>query len=67
MKPYVVKQGDYLLKLAHGLGFDADTVWNADENADLKAKRDPNILCPGDLLYVPDSEPKPLPSGRDQQ
>ena len=26
--PYVVRQGDYLAKIAHTLGFDLDEVWN---------------------------------------
>jgi Putative peptidoglycan binding domain len=58
MKPYVIRQGDYLTKLAHTMGFNADSVWNDDKNKDLKDKRqDPNQLQPGDILQVPD-EPK---------
>lgn len=59
MKPYVIRQGDYLLKVAHLRGFDADTAWNHPKNAELKALRsDPSMLKPGDVLFVPD-EPKP--------
>ncbi len=59
MKPYVIKQGDYLLKIAHILGFDADLVWNGGQNAELKAlRKDPSMLKAGDVLFVPD-EPKP--------
>lgn len=58
MKPYVIKQGDYLTKLAHLRGFDADKVWNDGKNAELKAARsDPAMLQAGDILFVPD-EPK---------
>ncbi len=53
MKPYVIRQGDYLRKLAHALGFDADGVWSHPKNADVKKQRDPNLLHPGDILYVP--------------
>lgn len=54
-RPYVVREGDYLPKLAHALGFDADEVWNHEKNADLKATRpDPNTLCAGDILYLPE-------------
>ena len=61
MKPYVIKQGDYLLKLAHHLGFDADTVWNDDANAELKdARKDPDMLQAGDILMVPDEPKKQL-------
>lgn len=61
MRPYIVKQGDYLEKIAHALGFDADTVWADGKNAELKQKRDPNLLHPGDILYVPDAKPTWLP------
>jgi hypothetical protein len=62
MKPYVIKQGDYLTKLAHLLGFDAQTVWNDGKNAELKAARsDPSMLQAGDVLFVPDEPKKKLP------
>lgn len=54
MEPYVICQGDYLLKLAHSRGFDADAVWNHSANQDLQRQRsNPNMLAPGDILYVP--------------
>ncbi len=56
MTPYVVKQGDYLAKVAHAHGVDPDAVWNDPKNAELKQQRAPNMLHPGDILYVP--EPK---------
>jgi hypothetical protein len=58
MKPYVIRPGDYLKKVALTLNVDADTVWNDPKNAELKASRDPNQLHPGDVLWVPDS-PRP--------
>ena len=58
MKPYVIKQGDYLLKVAHILGFDPDQVWNDPKNAELKKlRKDPKMLVAGDILFIPD-EPK---------
>lgn len=58
MKPYVIKQGDYLLKVAHTLGFNADEVWNDGKNAELKKlRKDPAMLVAGDILFIPD-EPK---------
>jgi hypothetical protein len=55
MRPYVVRTGDHLPLLAARMGFDADSVWNDPKNADLKKLRgSPNILCAGDVLYVPD-------------
>jgi hypothetical protein len=60
MQPYVIRQGDYVAKLAYSLGFDADTVWNDDKNTDLRGQRpDPNTLLPGDVLYVPDTPTEP--------
>jgi hypothetical protein len=41
------------------MGFDADAVWNDPKNATLKKLRgSPNILCTGDVLYVPDAGPR---------
>jgi hypothetical protein len=61
MKPYVVKQGEYLSKLAFRMGFDPDQVWGDASNADLKKTRaSGDILLAGDVLYVPDQPPKKL-------
>jgi hypothetical protein len=55
MRPYVVRQGDYLGLLAYKFGFDADTVWNDPANQDLQQSRsDPNLLLPTDMLQIPD-------------
>lgn len=56
MRPYVIRQGDYLTKLAHTMGFDPDTIWNHAKNEGLRQKR-PNkdLLHPGDILWVPDA------------
>jgi hypothetical protein len=56
MKPYVVKQGDYLDKIAHAVGCEPDEIWSDSKNSEIKQKRDPNLLAPGDILYVPDSK-----------
>lgn len=53
-RPYVIRQGDYLTKLAARFAFDADRIWSDEANAELRAKR-PNreILHPGDVLRIP--------------
>jgi hypothetical protein len=53
---YTVQQGDHLSKIAKAFGFtDFHTIWDDPNNADLKRRRQsPNILFPGDSLYVPD-------------
>jgi hypothetical protein len=54
MRPYIVRHGDYLTELAFRLGFDGPAVWEAEENAGLRALRDnPNQLNPGDVLHIP--------------
>jgi hypothetical protein len=67
VQPYVIKQGDYLALIGYRLGFDADTVWNDPSNESLRNQRsDPNVLFPGDVLYVPDP-PVAAPSGTSLQ
>jgi hypothetical protein len=59
-KPYVVKQGDYLTKLAYLMGFKASDVWDDPQNADLKASRaSMDVLYPTDVIYIPDTAPEP--------
>jgi|HubBroStandDraft_2_1064218.scaffolds.fasta_scaffold91262_2 hypothetical protein len=63
MQPYVIRKGDHLASLAYQFGFDADTVWNDDSNSDLRQNRpDPNILNPGEVLYIPDPPIGPPPA-----
>jgi Putative peptidoglycan binding domain/LysM domain len=59
-KYHIVKQGEYLSKIASENGFsDYHTLWNHSENAELKQKRqNPNVLYPGDRLFIPDMETK---------
>jgi hypothetical protein len=62
VRPYVIRQGDYLVQLAARFGFDADTVWNRAENDPLRAAgRSPNVLWPSDVLYIPDDDPPSVP------
>src|SRR5262245_20480695 len=53
---YIVRQGDYLTRLAHRMGFDANEVWNDSRNADVRASRSSReVLAPGGVLWVPDT------------
>lgn len=53
MRPYIVRQGDYLAKIAFEQGFDADEVWKHEKNKDLRESgRTPEVLCPGDQLFI---------------
>jgi hypothetical protein len=63
MQPYVVRQNDYLLKIAFNFGFDADSVWNDPSNDDLRKLRpDPNMLLAGDVMYIPDEDANEAPA-----
>jgi N-acetylmuramoyl-L-alanine amidase len=56
-KTYVVKQGDYLAKIAHRHGFAKwQTIYDHPKNAALKQLRpNPNVLLPGDEVFIPDA------------
>lgn len=66
---YTVKQGDFLSSIAKDNGFtDYRTIWNDPNNATLKQKRqNPNVLYPGDRLYIPDLKQREESCGTDQQ
>lgn len=52
--PHVVQSGEYLDKIAHRLGFQAEVLWGAPKNQELRKLRpSPNLLSPGDVLWVP--------------
>jgi len=59
-KYHIVVQGDYLSKIAREAGFASFlTIWDASENKQLKElRKNPNVLFPGDRLFVPAKETK---------
>jgi hypothetical protein len=65
---YTVRQGDHVTRIAISCGFtDWSPVWKAPENAELRSKRaSPDVLMPGDSLYVPDLQTKELSAATDQ-
>lgn len=70
LQPYVVRQGEYLAKLADQLGFDADETWNHPRNSELRElRKDPNVLLPGDILWYSAREKAPngLAAGSENQ
>jgi N-acetylmuramoyl-L-alanine amidase len=60
---HTVKQGEHLSGIAQNYGFrNYEVIWNHPNNADLKKKRvNPNVLYPGDVLYIPDKVQKSHP------
>lgn len=61
MRTVVVRPGDHLAQIAHENGVDADEVWNDPRNQGLRdSGRSPELLHPGDVITLPDSEPRTL-------
>jgi hypothetical protein len=66
---HTVKQGEHLSSIAAQYGFaDWKKIWNSPENADLTQQREnPNVLYPGDELFIPDKETKDVSKPTDNQ
>lgn len=69
MPYYQAKQGDCFSSLAKQFGFvDYRTIFDHPQNADLKSLRqNPNILYPGDQVFIPDNNPKQISRPVDQK
>jgi hypothetical protein len=69
MANYTVQQGDHLSGIAEQFGFqNPDTIWNHPNNAALKQlRKNPNILLPGDQVYIPDKTDKNAPAPTTKQ
>src|SRR4051812_39592115 len=57
---YAIQQGESLITIAHKFGFlNYKTIYNHPKNADFRKLRpNPNLIHPGDPLYIPDKAPK---------
>ncbi|KIG16160.1 hypothetical protein DB30_04878 [Enhygromyxa salina] len=52
---HTVKAGECISSIAYASGFFPEQVWQAPENESLRADRgNPNLLVPGDALFIPD-------------
>lgn len=69
MPTHLVEQGDYLAKIAARYGFtDWRVIWNHPRNSGLRSRRvNPNVLYPGDEVFVPEREVKQEPADTDRR
>lgn len=59
IKNHTVIQGECLSSIAEEHGFFWETLWNHPDNKKLQElRRDPNILSPGDVVFIPDKRVK---------
>lgn len=66
---YRVVQGDCLATIARKYGFaDWRTIYNHPQNTDFRSRRtNPNIIFPGDQIYVPDLDSGEQDAATDQR
>jgi N-acetylmuramoyl-L-alanine amidase len=62
MPTHTVKQGEHISAIAEQYRFfNYQTIWDHPNNAALKQKRkNPNVLFPGDELFIPDKQNKKI-------
>ena len=66
MPTHIVRAGENLTAIARKYGYsDWKTIYDHARNADFRKKRpNPNVIMPGDEIYVPDKvTPSPVPRG----
>lgn len=66
-KVHRVRPGECISSIAVDHGFFPATIWNHDNNAGLRELRDPNVLHPGDEVFIPDREIKTEIGATDQR
>lgn len=67
MPTHAVRSGECLSTIAARYGLRWTDVWEHPKNAALRRKRtNPNVLAPGDEVFVPDVTPKQMQGGTGQ-
>lgn len=62
---HIVEQGEWLTKIAakYKISDWKTKIWDDPNNRDLIQRRDPNVLHPGDRIFIPANSEKELPCG----
>jgi hypothetical protein len=59
MPQYTIKEGDCLSSIAQRHGLFWQKIWDHSQNSELRRRRrNPNILYPGDVVFIPEKEEK---------
>ncbi|MGH9455710.1 MAG: peptidoglycan-binding protein [Terriglobia bacterium] len=59
MPDHTVSDGECISSISFNEGFFWETIWNHPQNASVQQlRKDPNILFPGDVVFVPDKQLK---------
>ncbi|UCE46828.1 MAG: peptidoglycan-binding protein [Phycisphaerales bacterium] len=67
-REHTVKQGDCISSIAFKYGMFPDDIWNDSKNRQIKEQRkDPNVLMPGDVVYVREKEEKEVSCASEQR
>lgn len=53
-KKYTAKEGDTISSIAYEHSLFPDTVWHDEQNKALRESRDSDLLCLGDIVYIPE-------------
>lgn len=65
---HIVSQGECLASIAAARGLSWKTIWNHAQNRQLKAaRRDPNVLMPGDRVYIPEKQVREQTAATDKR
>ena len=66
---HIVRQGECLSSIARSYGFSNwRTIYDHPQNAGFKQKRpNPNLIYPGDEIFIPDKDPKLESRGTDKK
>jgi len=64
---HVVKQGEWLTNIAaqYNITDWKTKIWDHPSNSDLAQRRDPNVLHPGDRIFIPEIAPKEISCATD--